>query len=834
MEEKIKTGIREENQKNEKYVAEEGEEEQTTYDEGLESDEIQHSMIHLTDDTTTEEQHSSTNIESEIEYFNNEIELTKLNENEKNENESDNIAQIPEFEDNNTMEEDEGIEEEFGSSEQHDDIEIPLKQIPQYLNMDKEKAAFLRSEYIKLVMAIESQNRTINHIKNKITEKCHKYPRLKNDDREIRNLRYCLESENLKLQCLIKKAFNMQQIDSKQKWEGIPLPINLDNYDDIDYKVNDDFFKKYNYSSNDTIKSTTTVTTTTTDKDTDESDNNCPNQKSCLSSTDYHELEKFIDCIVYQMNKTKNKSDTLYSSSCSSNEEIKLSHKFNDFISQQNYNMQEKLVTSNSNLEKDRYKLQEEILCKDRIIDCLQQKIQLIQSEICKKRRDQLKNFTDQIHIDSTPSELKNIQMKNENLQKNMNHMKSCIERLKIEMDCLKREQEYWDNHIKIDDEYQENDDNHIDSTQRLNKLCSESDIREEEKIEIEKIRKIQQAYDLLLADYNKKDSELKYLKEKYKDIKINQQTIKNIGNNTINTNDELLLSSSSNKKEIEENKRNIKEIEIKLLHEKLNDLIEEQEEFKFLINEQQQQLNDIRCKYIQKQQKIEEQKYLLNKYNMNSERIEEIITDEIQRITMKFQQKSIELMKYPKILEQEQLKLSKCIKHRNELKQKLNIVCKEYEILKQQQQKCSINNDDTGDGPNNIDWLTKIQKIENEIQIFEEKCEIIEKNKKSINEKFQKAQNDYELLKNESARIIAQLKEKTEQQKHLLIEHSNKLEKELAQCRAASIINISERDELIKNLQIQINNLTFNFEAATEKITSLQNQITYLSCMNR
>lgn len=82
-------------------------------------------------------------------------------------------------------------------------------------------------------------------------------------------------------------------------------------------------------------------------------------------------------------------------------------------------------------------------------------------------------------------------------------------------------------------------------------------------------------------------------------------------------------------------------------------------------MKEQSSQLEDYRSKYLTAQQKVEEQCAIIEKLNMNNKRIEKQINLEIKEIRCKFQEKLSDLLQYPKLLENEQIKVANLCKEK-------------------------------------------------------------------------------------------------------------------------------------------------------------------------
>lgn len=262
---------------------------------------------------------------------------------------------------------------------------------------------------------------------------------------------------------------------------------------------------------------------------------------------------------------------------------------------------------------------------------------------------------------------------------------------------------------------------------------------------------------------------------------------------------------------------------EIHLLTSRIDELKEEQIEFKCLMREQSVQLEDYRNKYLTAQQKVEEQCALLEKLNMNNKRIEKQINLEIKEIRCKFQEKLRELLQYPKLLENEQLKVAKMCKEKEDLENKLIVVCKELKTLKNKSQS------QTGVE----DCKPQLKKCEQELDCTKKSLDEVQRQRDLFCEQLKASQEDVDCLRSESAKIIARLKERAELVKKQQQEQINRLEKQLAQCRATACLSVSDRECVIREMQGQLNTLSYSFDAAQKQIKTLRNHIAYMSNEN-
>lgn len=260
---------------------------------------------------------------------------------------------------------------------------------------------------------------------------------------------------------------------------------------------------------------------------------------------------------------------------------------------------------------------------------------------------------------------------------------------------------------------------------------------------------------------------------------------------------------------------------ELNLLRARVNELKEEQQEFKCIMKEQSSQLEDYRNKYMLAQQKVEEQCVLLEKLNMNNKRIEQQINSEVKEIRSKFQEKLNELLHFPKLLENEQLKLAQVCKEKDDLQSKLVIVCKELKSAKIQ-----LENPAPDLGP---------QLAQCQLDLSQTRVEVEEllRQRDLFCEQLKTTQDDLDTLRTESAKIIAGTKERAEMIKGQLQDNINRLEKELAQCRATASLSVNDREAVIREMQGQLNTLSYSFDAAQKQIKTLRNHIAYVSNEN-
>ncbi|KAH8237532.1 hypothetical protein KR038_004138 [Drosophila bunnanda] len=311
-----------------------------------------------------------------------------------------------------------------------------------------------------------------------------------------------------------------------------------------------------------------------------------------------------------------------------------------------------------------------------------------------------------------------------------------------------------------------------------------------------DKYEKMKENYTRLLTEFQRKDCQMKELQKRMKGI---------CGPNAAKGADADADAA-----------------ELNLLRARVNELKEEQLEFKCIMKEQSQQLEDYRNKYLLAQQKVEEQCVSLEKLNMNNKRIEQQINTEVKEIRAKFQEKLNELLHFPKLLENEQLKLAQVCKEKDEMQGKLVVVCKELKSCKTQLEQ-----------PTSVDVRPQLAQCQMELSQARNELEELLRQRDLFCEQLKSTQDDLDTMRTESAKIIAGTKERAELIKSQQQQQINRLEKELAQCRATASLSVNDRESVIREMQGQLNTLSYSFDAAQKQIKTLRNHIAYVSNEN-
>lgn len=299
-----------------------------------------------------------------------------------------------------------------------------------------------------------------------------------------------------------------------------------------------------------------------------------------------------------------------------------------------------------------------------------------------------------------------------------------------------------------------------------------------------------------MLCDDKKQNRELSYLREKI---------------------DDLCACQSTGQKDSPE------QIQLNICKRRIRDLLEEQEDFKSLIVEQQKQMNDYRDKYLQAQQKVIEQKCQMDGMEVNNKRIEEQINSEMHRIKKRFQDKLQELAPLPKLLENEQFRLIEMTKRNDELESKISIVCKE---LRQTKKELNALN---GKG-NALELESKCTSLCSELCELKKKFEQSVCEKHCIETQLKHVQDELNTSQNQSNRLITRTKERCENTKDNMKMRIDQLEMDLAQCRADAAICLADRESVIRQMKSQLSDLSGSFDGAQRQIRNLKNRMNILS----
>lgn len=254
-------------------------------------------------------------------------------------------------------------------------------------------------------------------------------------------------------------------------------------------------------------------------------------------------------------------------------------------------------------------------------------------------------------------------------------------------------------------------------------------------------------------------------------------------------------------------------------LRSNLAEIKEENEAQKVIICEQSEQIEEYHARYLESLQKNEELKCIAKRLQMDNRKVEDQINLEIRQIKSKFDQKLTEYAQYPKLLENEQMKLAQVTDAKRELERKLRIVCLEFKKLR-----------DDRDVQDDIAECSNCPKLQDELNNTVSQLNALRECYSAMTNRYDTAKADLDNLRKESAKVICRLKERADGQRLKLQSHIHKLEGNLAKARAAVSITSADKETTIKDMQGQLNCLATCLDSSQKQIKTLKDHIAYLN----
>lgn len=641
-------------------------------------------------------------------------------------------------------------------------------------------------DYLKIVKQIQRQNITCQKIKDSISTRCCNDCRSECEEREIRVMRCCLEKENVKLTCLMQQAMRLQGEDPERNWKEVIIATTIDE-DFMPTQMDMNMSKRLTdaiCNKDDICAGVSCDPCAQQYLSSSSSSEECMPQEEPLPEPD--ELGDFLRCLLHQGDKGEDPSP----------------------CGKMNIEMAEKALcrmagggTLNTPYQSARSSRRERNMSdsssRDNTVHRMQRKINKMQGEVSGliSKRERLVSGTDDDQRSGNNRNIKGLEMTINRMQKSVDALKNKLMSVtKDKVVCHHRQ----------------------DQNDVLEEEASVAKFTTPRKSKTSELKQLRTEYNNMKLELVQKNAEICDMRRRMKP---------------------LICRSAAGTDNPQDAMESVERSEVMVLRTSKKELEEEQEEFQCLIKEQAEQLEDYRRKYMEAQQKFEEQKVVIGKMDSNNKRIEDQINSEVMRIKSKFQEKIAELSQYPCILESEQLKLAQISKEKDDLEGKLKIICKELKSMQAQQESSGLpatGNGETGAGSApKSDCTEALKKCKIDYALLEKQHSELLKEKTQISEQLVKTKQDLNTLRSESAKIIARTKERSECTRISLQEHVDKIEKELAQCRANACLSVSDREEVIKEMTGQMNTLSFSFDAAQKQIKSLKNQIGFLASDN-
>uniref|UniRef100_A0A1Q3FT18 Putative myosin motor n=1 Tax=Culex tarsalis TaxID=7177 RepID=A0A1Q3FT18_CULTA len=261
--------------------------------------------------------------------------------------------------------------------------------------------------------------------------------------------------------------------------------------------------------------------------------------------------------------------------------------------------------------------------------------------------------------------------------------------------------------------------------------------------------------------------------------------------------------------------------VELEALKSRCSELLNEQQEFKLLIREQGDQLDEYRNKFLAAQQKVEEQNIEMAKRDLTNQRVEEQINEEVARIKAKFQEKMRKLAPFPRLLEAEEKKVKELKKSNEKLLEELKKSVKETKALEIRLQSAHASQNTELEKAHNL-MKVEMEQLRDEMKKETKKYE-------QVKEQLTASQKEVENVRAETAKIIARTKDRAQEDRAAAQAQKNALELELAKSRANAAVTIGNREAALREMQGQIGVLSSSFNDAQMQIQSLRHQLTCL-----
>ncbi|KAH8333502.1 hypothetical protein KR059_000386 [Drosophila kikkawai] len=610
------------------------------------------------------------------------------------------------------------------------------------------------SEYLALIKEIDCQNKIIQDIKSNIMDMCAKPCKTRNELREIKRLRICMEQENIKLHVMMNRAIELQNFGSHRHYRELPMTTTVDEDNLSPYMCG--------------------IGVPAPDSGSGDPCNEEPCSSDCGGGRDSAgQDDKLICALQKAMQKMKG--------ACPEDKK-----------------MIDEIAAAIMSCKKPQPVCSPKPCPKPCPESSTSSSDAFSPCPPCQQQRRKSRPCPSPTCPPPCPPTCPSGKSESmEKLKRRIQTMQSSVKKLLLEVGN-RDGQAQTDPYMDDDDEEEEQDP--------CSRPCPRSPCPEDpdplvicggkRNTKADKYDKMKENYTRLLTEFQRKDCQIKELQKRMKGM---------CGPCPAKGGD-----------------GDAEAAELNLLRARVNELKEEQLEFKCIMKEQSQQLEDYRNKYLLAQQKVEEQCVSLEKLNMNNKRIEQQINTEVKEIRAKFQEKLNELLHFPKLLENEQLKLAQVCKDKDEMQTKLVVVCKELKACKTQLEQ-----------PTTVDVRPQLAQCQMELTQAKNELEELLRQRDLFCEQLKSTQDDLDTMRTESAKIIAGTKERAELIKSQQQQQIDRLEKELAQCRATASLSVNDREAVIREMQGQLNTLSYSFDAAQKQIKTLRNHIAYVSNEN-
>lgn len=459
--------------------------------------------------------------------------------------------------------------------------------------------------------------------------------------------------------------------------------------------------------------------------------------------------------------------------------------------------------TFDENHSQEKDLIQKDIEYRDMMIDCLQQKIQCLKTEMIK-----ICSMAHHPPIGNSKSPYARVQQKiccpasaashlhtqatnTTGMKHKLDHMSHVLNELQIELFSLQKER------VELG-KYREISEQNLSAFKcpvaAAAATAAQSELITTKSDTNEELEEMKNQHNILLSEYAKKDREIQYLKEKIE-----------------------ALTHASKPSD------NVDKVQIDMLKERIQELKDEEEEFKIILGDQQLQITEYREKYLQAQQVVVEQRAQIDNLEISKAQIEEQIQAEAFRIKSRFQEKLRELASLPKMLENEQFKLQTAKHENDDLITQLGTITTELTKAQKQLRKYTSSAVSLGEGGDP-------KKLSAELQNLQAVNDTLKMEKNDLAKQLTLIQQNMDDIQREQSRQLLRTKERTNSSRDAMQHRINQLEMELAESRARSALTITEREEVIDRMQEQLNDISGNFGDAQKQIRNLKKRLAVIN----
>ncbi|XP_061389341.1 coiled-coil domain-containing protein 158 [Musca vetustissima] len=259
----------------------------------------------------------------------------------------------------------------------------------------------------------------------------------------------------------------------------------------------------------------------------------------------------------------------------------------------------------------------------------------------------------------------------------------------------------------------------------------------------------------------------------------------------------------------------------VALLQNTINSLQSEQQQFRSIIEQQQNCLQDYHSRCVRAQRVMKTQQREIEKLNTNNHHLESEITHGFEQLRHKIEAKLRDLSQLPQLMKEEKSKNDRISRENRILNDRIRSIQIEATQMKKKIDEIS---------KRKLATMARLKTAERDLKIFRNYNTALKHEKRKLNEELSKLRDQMHTLENSNKRSITRQREQSEKLKRDLQKRIFELELKLSRSQTSANSLVQERDALIAELQTQLNNLVHNFEISQKHIRILRRHIYNMS----